>query len=396
MLSEGAHWQVFLDWFQDRLDGDEVAEKKGRPSIPEMEIEIATISDEDWKKGSQHVFGLIREIQEKYWNNAGSGETNELTEQVPAPHRFWIGERIEAAPLVAPASDADLSREIARALRVKAEKAKAHLVGNHADPDVLDAIEELEVALSEEPLSVGSLLMAYRSLEAAAASYFDAGSERERGIVSRVGNLVRSLDDLLQCYPANRAIEANRLATQLQTSGIEAYRTEVGGLIAAAKKSDEVAASAIKALEAGLPQIDRLTKQMDALQHDTKALAVVIEQRAVLASTHSLDVRNFGAVIVEFAEAKKAVRRDKAVGTGRRIGKAALRGVEKGLEEGVSKVTSAAMVVGVTSLVGWIAGPFAAMAVYVAGLRPLSKRIDELNSSSGDDGQSPDDDVTEA
>jgi len=85
LLVQGTHWQVFLDWYQDRLDGDDVAAKRGRPSIPEMEIEIATISDEDWNKGAKHVFGLIKEIQDRYWRDAVAQDHDGRTEIAEVP-----------------------------------------------------------------------------------------------------------------------------------------------------------------------------------------------------------------------------------------------------------------------------------------------------------------------
>lgn len=95
----GEHWQVFLDWYDDRIDGDAAAAQRGRPSLREMEIEIATTSDEDWKKGSRHIFRLIQAIQEKYWGKlAGGAATLEEIASVASPTPVITGGKIDIAP----------------------------------------------------------------------------------------------------------------------------------------------------------------------------------------------------------------------------------------------------------------------------------------------------------
>lgn len=64
-----------------------------------MEIEIGTISNADWEKGAKHVFGLIREIQERYWGKLmGGTATLEEIASIASPTSALTVGKIDIAP----------------------------------------------------------------------------------------------------------------------------------------------------------------------------------------------------------------------------------------------------------------------------------------------------------
>lgn len=50
--AQGEDWDVWTNWFQDRI--------AGRPGIEALEVERALIPDAEWKKGPKHVNALIK------------------------------------------------------------------------------------------------------------------------------------------------------------------------------------------------------------------------------------------------------------------------------------------------------------------------------------------------
>ncbi|MFT6581776.1 MAG: hypothetical protein ACJAU6_002217 [Alphaproteobacteria bacterium] len=58
------NWQVWTDWYEDRLRG--LSHPDSRPMIEALERERVLISNEGWDKGPKHVNALIAELEEKY------------------------------------------------------------------------------------------------------------------------------------------------------------------------------------------------------------------------------------------------------------------------------------------------------------------------------------------
>ena len=64
LLSLDQDWQVWIEWYEDRLRGADHPDS--RPLIMELERERVLIPDADWEKGPAHVNALIRALEEKY------------------------------------------------------------------------------------------------------------------------------------------------------------------------------------------------------------------------------------------------------------------------------------------------------------------------------------------
>lgn len=76
LLKEGDHWQTLIQWYEDRLMGDDAAVKAGRPRIKEMEVEIANLPEEIWRD-AKRANEAIAEIQSRYWDDQADPEAPE-------------------------------------------------------------------------------------------------------------------------------------------------------------------------------------------------------------------------------------------------------------------------------------------------------------------------------
>lgn len=64
LLSLDENWQVWTNWYEDRLVGG--PRPNGRLVIEALERERVLIPDEDWNKGAAHVNALIVEMEKRY------------------------------------------------------------------------------------------------------------------------------------------------------------------------------------------------------------------------------------------------------------------------------------------------------------------------------------------
>ncbi|WP_417841485.1 hypothetical protein [Terasakiella sp.] len=64
LLSLNENWQVWTNWYEDRLVGG--PRPNGRLVIEALERERVLLPDEDWEKGAAHVNALIVEMEKRY------------------------------------------------------------------------------------------------------------------------------------------------------------------------------------------------------------------------------------------------------------------------------------------------------------------------------------------
>ena len=64
LIGRDEHWQVWTEWYEDRLYG--LGHVGNCPVIEALEYERIRIPDEDWDKGPKHINALIAELEEKY------------------------------------------------------------------------------------------------------------------------------------------------------------------------------------------------------------------------------------------------------------------------------------------------------------------------------------------
>lgn len=76
LLSCDEDWQVWTNWYEDRLVGG--PKPNGRLVIQSLERERILITDEDWKKGAAHVNGLIADMEARFQVPQQAPETIEV------------------------------------------------------------------------------------------------------------------------------------------------------------------------------------------------------------------------------------------------------------------------------------------------------------------------------
>ncbi len=112
LLKSGHNWEPLLQWYEDRLSGDAAAARADRPSIREMELEIADLPNDVWSDAGR-ANEAIAEIQARYWNTNGDSGSElagqEGVPEVPAPNPaalepIWIGGQLRLPHVVAETS----------------------------------------------------------------------------------------------------------------------------------------------------------------------------------------------------------------------------------------------------------------------------------------------------
>lgn len=154
LLSDGDHWQVWTDWYDDLLAGQAHAASVGRPEIRERSLEIAAISDKNWLNGSMHVNRLIREINASYWSENVESDVD-LPETPMQGHGVHFGLRDGLIHIVPSAhTDPDKTnigrlKSLLPLLRDQAKQAhNAFSSNNQAFPQISDALQKYNETLS--------------------------------------------------------------------------------------------------------------------------------------------------------------------------------------------------------------------------------------------------------
>ncbi len=107
LLELDENWQVWTDWYEDRLRG--AADPKSRPLIEALELERVLIDDEDWEQGAAHVNAMIAEMEARH--------RAQVPEQRPASIEVEYG---EDGKLHCRASPPPEARDIAQDQRLQA------------------------------------------------------------------------------------------------------------------------------------------------------------------------------------------------------------------------------------------------------------------------------------
>ena len=253
-------------------------------------------------------------------------------EQRPASFTFLIKNgKIEAEPQLGVPQDSTLARDIYEQVKDKISEAHSRFENANVPRRVLSSLERLSGALGETlgQLKPGLLLMRFRSLEADIGSYNTPAGQEELfpDAISLLKDLSASLEDLMACFPKLAEIEAARIALRLQEADVAAAREQMAGIREAAANSDVVAASALRALDVGAPELAHTTEIIEN-QIDDSVVANAIRKRSSIVAQMLLDYRNFAARVlykmaadVSDAGARSWDEAIKAVPEGRRKGR---------------------------------------------------------------------------
>ena len=224
-------------------------------------------------------------------------------------------------------------------------------------PRLRNSVERLRTALGTrfDDLRSGVLLSRSRSVEADRAAF---GDELLPDIIAMMDDTAQTLRDLLASFPKVRRIEAERLALSLDRSAnaIPAIREQMDAIQTVAEKSGVVTAEAIGALT-----------QNDAAIEDAADPVV----RTSLIADKLLVVGNFArAIIGGIASCGRTIGTE----LGELAGKS-WQAIKDELPKGIGATARIAPLVGLVTLAGVIAGPFASMASVVPAFRPTSEAL---------------------
>jgi hypothetical protein len=283
-------------------------------------------------------------------------------EQRPAAYRFGVRDgKIDILPEAPQPEDREFALDTYRELVAKVRELHGRLQGTNSARRVGNSIERLLIALGPgfDDLRPGVLLSRSRSLEADRAAF---GDELLADIIAMMDGTAQTLRDLLASFPIVRRIEAEGLALRLDRSAdaIPAIREQMYAIKAAAARSGAVTEEAISALT-----------QNDAAIED--AIDPVV-QRSLVADK-LLVVRNFASAVVGGIATYGRIALAK---TGTELGELAgksWQAIKDELPKGIGATARIAPLVGLVTLSGVIAGPFASMASLVPAFRPISEAL---------------------
>lgn len=300
--------------------------------------------------------------------------------QRPSSHRFdRVGGRIEAFPVKESPFDPILAEAIVGELREKALEAVGALSGNNADDVVVRAVERLLQTLhsSVSDIAEGVLLMRANTIGAHKRAYADPISERERNIRAILDDLSISVDNLVDCYPGIRQINANRLALDMQSADAPEIESNIEKIADLARHSPVVGRSASAALDIGRDDVRDLTEKLDRETSSLRTADYVATLGQIVAS-RLLDATNFASSTLQNVGSElSAISAD----TWKEIRKSLPKSVGRGLSKGTEQALETLVARGPLAVLAYhLGGPLAALAVLVPRLKAHAQKADEIKS----------------
>lgn len=188
-----------------------------------------------------------------------------------------------------------------------------------------------------------------------------------------IADLGNSLGDLLATFPELLALESQRLSLELTSEKSPAALRAALSITEAAASFEIVDDSAVQALTMTVPDISETDRIID-LTRDDQARAEAYELRSKLIAQRLLDIRNFSA---------KAISAASEIGQDSSL--ALRRGFIEGLEGASKEITKGVAKGSLLYLVHTIAGPLAALAVFLGSFSPLSQKAQEVTKNINED-----------
>lgn len=142
LLSQDENWQVWTDWYEDRLRGFD--DPQSRPLIEALERERVLIPNEDWEKGAAHVNAIIAELEEKYRNPDLHERVRQLEELLAKPRteqRQALGGAYETRLRSNLQRDAELLRQFNRKDKNVSGESLTPGMGHNNPPIDISSIE---------------------------------------------------------------------------------------------------------------------------------------------------------------------------------------------------------------------------------------------------------------
>jgi hypothetical protein len=316
LLSLNDNWQVWTNWYEDRLVGG--SNPNGRPVIEELELKRVLIADEDWKKGPSHVNAMIAALEEEYRPPVPSLE---VPDQRPAIIEVELGEdgklhrRPEPSPQARDQAQEDRLREAWQSLQDDFEDLKSLNVGRN-EPAFLNVMKRYSAALGATYDDLKVIALGVQGARFGIHAQ-DAGERYLEGAASEVKAFSASHALFIKQFHAWRDYLKDA-SDEPSPEMVEALRELAYDFAEAEDLFDEEAGQAYKDLadDVGLGAPDG---------EDRILLSRPLELELLRSVENGLS-----ALLNPFVVAARA--------TGKAFAKGALKGVEKGAEKGVEKL----------------------------------------------------------
>ena len=311
-LPPDENWQVWFDWYDDRL--------AGRSRGEAHELVFASVPEAEWDKGPAAANAWIKAHLPKQPEKTGEPENGDVLKQQAGPFSFRVVDgRIVVAPEDAEPVDDEVVRDFYNEAKRKAAELKARLQRAQADAILLNDLARLERYLGESPadLRPGLLLSILRSLESDHRAYDTEEGRKEHSpdLLAMLGDVAGSVRDLAYAFPKTREIIANQIATELVEE-----RKNLDEIGAANDKLAEVAEQ--HPMVSGPEVADALREPKEGVSN-----ARSLNDKAGQTALRLLTAANFGRVV---AKMKQLV-----VATGREFAKDAPKAASKILTGGM-------------------------------------------------------------
>ena len=216
LLTLDEDWQVWTDWYDDRLLG--AGHPNSRPLIEELELKRVLIADEDWDEGPAHVNAMIAELEAEY-------RVETPPTQVPGPLRFVALEddHIGLAPCGGPTEgvSSKLLKNLLETLQVLAKEIVAGIEGSNAERSTQEAAQKYADQIWKNLEALNMILASSRFLELAGriAHEHKEGSVQD-GMVKKFEELKSHHDEFRMMFDEVLEYEKFKLKRRLPEGGV--------------------------------------------------------------------------------------------------------------------------------------------------------------------------------
>jgi hypothetical protein len=313
-LPKGEDWDVWIDWYEQRLRGGSRGE--------DYELVFASVPVEEWDKGPAAANAWIR----AHLPQSEPGDFKELADglkQQAALYTFRLSDgRIAVAPEEARPDDREATGDFLGESQRKAGELRERLVRVQADTRLQRTLALLDERLAPpiESIRIGLVLSSLRSLESDARAYDTEEGRKEHAVdlISALGDLAGTVRDFASQFPRSRDIVANQIALEL----VEEPRA----LDAALQASESLAVAA----ESHLELIDRDTPEALREPKESAEGARTTADRAKHVGLRLLTAANFGRIVAQTREMAVESWRDVRKQVPKAAGKAAANALVAG------------------------------------------------------------------
>jgi hypothetical protein len=288
LLPEDEGWDVWIEWYEQRLRGKSRGEN--------YELIFASVPPEEWGKGPRAANAWIRaHLPRSESDNLKAPVEPESLKQQAALYTFRLSDgRIAVTPEDARPDDREATRDFLDESRRKAAELRERLVRVQADTRLQRTLALLDERLAPpiESIRIGLVLSSLRSLESDVRAYDTEEGRREHAVdlVAGLDDLAGTVRDFASQFPRSREIVANQVALELveDPQALDAALRACESLAVAAESHQEL--------------IDHYTPEALREPKEAAESARTTADRAKQVGLRLLTAANFGRMVAQTRE----------------------------------------------------------------------------------------------